>query len=752
MPLPCLVLRLLGTPSVSPADGRITAPALGGKAIALLAYLALEPGPHSREELAALLWGESPEPEARASLRQTLHAIRGAFGDVILADRSAVELASPPHCDATEFRLALAQDPGQALASDPPRFLPGFSVRHAPQFEEWVVGIRAALLRDYHHALGTLAREATAHRRWRDASEAAERWLASDPLSEEAAHLAVESLYLSGNRGGALARFAGYREALYRETGCEPGRKFRALMQRVEADHPASGQPRPSEEWDARTSSIESSLIGRDPEWEQLTGAWSAIGRGDGRIVLLQGEAGIGKSRLTEDFLRWVVAEGGTVLRGRSYDGRGGMPYEPVVDLLRGALDAPGLAGASPEWLVEVARLVPELRRRFPAIGEPARPADATDGWRLFEGIAQLLLALAGERPVVISIDDLQWCDEDTCNLLRYLIRRLERSPVLWLGALTLGEMERDAPAARLCRVLRGKAHADTIELVPLTDEQLWRMIRELGHVSTPTGGRRLAARIHRITGGNPFYAIELLKTMLAQGTLAADQTSGEWTVPASVASLTHEYPLSQSVQDLIAERVERLPAELQELLITVAVAGSGGRPEVFSHIHGISRLRAAAMADSLVDRRLVVEDGGVYRCAHPVIAHVVRSGLTASRVRELHRMLAMALELAAPSGEPSAMSGEIALHADRGGELALAYRYALAASEAAVHRYAFEEALSWLDLAAAAARGGAETATVNRRTADLLETAGWSSAPARRPVTVTREIVTEDLDLPVRG
>ena len=395
---------------------------------------------------------------------------------------------------------------------------------------------------------------------------------------------------------------------------------------------------------------------------------------------------------------------------------------------------------------------MPELRQRFPALAEPERPADSTDGWRLFEGIAQLLLALAGERPVVVSIDDLQWCDEETCNLLRYLIRRLERAPVLWLGAVTLGEVDRDAPAARLCRVLRAKSHADTIELAPLTEEQLWHMIRELGHVSTPTGARRLAARVHRITGGNPFYAIELLKTMLAQGTLAADETSGEWMVPAAGVAVSREYPLSQSVQDLIAERVDRLPAELRELLITVAVAGSGGRPEVLSHVHGISRLRAAAMADALLERRLVVEEAGVYRCAHPVIAHVVRDAITTPRRREVHRMLAIALELAAPGGDAPSAAGEIALHADRGGEQALAYRYALIASEAAVHRYAFEEALFWLDLAAGAAQGTAETDVVNRRTAALLETAGWSAAPERRPMPVTREIVSEDLDLPVRG
>lgn len=749
--MPALSIRLLGTPVVGFTDGRPAGPPLGAKALALLSYLALEPQAHSREEVAGLLWGESSESEARASLRQTLRAIRAGLGDVILADRSRVKLSEPPCCDVTELRRAFAEDPGRTLSIDPPRFLNGFSVRHAPQFEEWTETVRMALLHDYHAALGTLARAAMADRRWRDAGEAADRWLRSDPLSEEAARLGIEALYLSGNRGGALSRFAAYRETLHRETGCEPGRELSALIRRVELDRTDTDGVGHVVKWDSLPS-FESSLIGRETEWARLAGAWTAVQRGEGRIALLEGEAGVGKSRLADEFLRWVVAEGGTALRGRGYDGRAGVPYEPVAEILREALGAPGLAAASPEWLLEVARLVPELRQRFPSLDEPERPADPASGWRLFEGIAQVLLALAGERPIVISIDDLQWCDEDTCNLIRFLIRRLERAPALWLGAVTLGETVRDAPAARLCRLLRAKSHADTVAVAALTEDQLWEMIRELGHVSTPTGGRRLASRVHRITGGNPFYALELLKTMLAQGTLATDQTSGEWTVPAAARAARRELPLSQTVQDLIAERVDRLPAELRELLITLALAGLGGRPEVLSHVHGISRLRAAALADELVERRLVVEESGVYRAAHPVIAHVVRDGLTALRRREVHRMLALALELTAQVPETSAVAGEIALHADRGGEPSLAYRHALVASEAAVHRYAFEEALSWLDLAATAARGGPETDVVNRRTADLLDAAGWSSAPERSRVPVTREIVTEDLDLPVRG
>ena len=749
-----VVLALLGPPSVSFTGGGTVTPQPGAKVLALLTFLCLEPGPHTREELAGLLWGESPEVEARASLRQAIKHLRDSLGEIIRSDRSVVELVAPVGCDVRDFRQRVLQEPRLAITMDIPRFLAGFSIRHAPLFDEWLSGIRRTLLSQYQHALGALAKEAMGQWRWRDAIELADRSSASDHLCDEAVRVAIEARYLAGDRGAALARFAEYRAVLLRETGCEPSRSLLNLVQRVEADA-ASVNTRPiTDEWYARAPSFQASLIGRKDEWATLVQAWKTVERGNSRIVLIEGEAGVGKSRLAEEFLRWIVANGGTALRGHSYDVRSGIPYEPVVEVLRDALGAPGLAGTAPEWLTEAARLLPELRERFPALPTPALPGDSADGWRLFEGVSQLVLSLAAERPLVISLDDIQWCDDDSCNLLHFLIRRSKQVPVLWLGTVSLGEFERDAASARLCRAIRSKPQSSILSLPPLTEEQLWQMIREMGHVSTPTGARRFASRIFGVTAGNPFYTVELLKTMFAQGLLEVDEESGEWTAPAgAVAEPGREFPLSQTVHDVIAERVERLPEELCDILITVAVAGVGCRTEVLSHVHGVSRLNAAAVGDALVDRRLVIEEGGVYRCAHPVIARVVRDGLTASRRREVHRTLALALQRAVLPREATDAAREIARHADRGGEPGLAYRSALMASEGATERYAFAEALSWLDLAAANAREPAETAAVNRLTADVLEAAGWSEAP---PLTklggpVTRELEREDFDLPVK-
>lgn len=719
--------------------------------MALLAFLVLEPRAHTRESLAGLLWGESPEVEARASLRQALKQLREVLGEGLRADRAAVELAVPPSCDVVDFRAAAAGEPSRAAGMPAPAFLAGFSVRHAPAFEEWATTTRAALLREYHQVLGALAREAMDQRRWREAAELADRWLANEAVSEEAALLAVEARYLAGDRGAALARYGEYRAVLGREAGCEPSRALQALARRIEADRGSGEIRQVTDEWYAHPPKFEAGLVGRETEWGRLRQAWKRAAHGQGGVVLLEGEPGVGKSRLAEEFLRWTGAEGATVLRGRCHDGGAGVPYEPVVEALRSALDAPGLSGTASEWLAEVARMVPELHARFPGLADHASPA-AGEAWRVFEGVAQLLTATSAERPLVILMDDLQWCDEDGCNLLRFLIRRLEQAPVLWLGLVTLGEAERDAPAARLCRFLRARAHAEVVSLAPLTEEQLWTMVREMGHVSTPSGGRRFAARLYRISAGNPFYATELLKTMFARGLLAVDESTGEWTVSAEAAGGGCELPVSQTVQDVIAERVDRLPGDLRDVLITLAVSGGGCRPDVLSHVHGISRLHAAALGEGLVDRHLALEERGTFRCAHPVIGHLVRDGLTVPLRQEVHRSLALALGLVVPPEEVPAVAGEMARHADRGREPGLAYRYALLAAEGAMSRFAYTEALSWLDLAASSARGGEESEAVDRRTADVLEQAGWSELPQVTGRPLTREIVTEDLDLRVRG
>lgn len=753
-------LHLLGPPKVVEPPGDVAPrPGIGAsKCIALLSYLTLEPGPHTREELAALLWGDSPDSAARASLRQTLKRLRVVTGDLLRVDRATITVSETVECDVKDFLRAAERQPAQAARFDVPRFFEGFALRHAAAFDEWLAAKRQALLQRYQDALRVAARDALERSQWREAAALAERWVACNPLSDEATRVAIEAAYLSGDRGAALAQFAAYEERLARGAAVKPSASLVELAQRIGADVTgrSAARPRAREASEETPPAFEASLVGREDEWRQLAAVWRVAAAGAAQVMLIEGEAGVGKTRLAEDFLRWARLDGATVLRGRGYDAQTDIPYGPVVEALRDVLDAPGLAGTPAEWLTEATRLLPELRRRFPLLPEPPAPADPSERWRLSEGLAQVMLAVAAERPTVLFIDDLQWCDGETCALLHFLMRRFERSPVALFATLNLGELERDAPAARLYRALRAESRATVVPLASLSEDEVWRMIREMAHIDTPVGGRRLAQRAHEVTDGNPFYVIELLKTLFARGLLAADPQTGAWLAPSVPEAESYKAaPMPESVHDAIAQRVVKLPYELRDLLATIAVAGRGAGTDLISKVHAISRLRAAALGDALVERRLLVEEQGVYRCAHAVIAEVVRDALTPARRRELHRAIALALITIAGSGDIGEQAGEIARHADRGGEGAAAYRYALIASDAAAGGYAFEEALSWLDVAAAAASGAPEADEVNRRTARVLALAGWSEREAKRPSRgsgTRRGIDRRDVDLEIRA
>lgn len=745
-----VALTFCGRVGVAGDVNQPLADALSAKSLALLAYLAIETGPRSRDELAALLWGDYPDAKAKTSLRQALVHLREAIPSGIHVTRTSVELVGPVESDVVAFLRLAGESPRNAAEIKVDGFLDGLQVRRSPAFDEWADTMRATLSRKTVDVVAAVTRDALARRAWTDASRFGVRWVTVAPLSSTAAAALMEAQYMNGDRDAALDTFAQFRTRLAEEGGEFPEQSIVALAERIRATTPLAARRHATEEWYANAPSFEGSLVGRAPEWERLTRAWSKATNGRGRVTLIEGDAGVGKTRLATDFLRWVTAQGGTVLRGRAYDTRSGVPLGAMIEVLRSGIDAPGLAGTDPQWLAEVARVVPELRSRFRGLGDTA-PATNVDSWRLFEGVAQMIAALAEEAPVAICIDDLQWCDTDSCSLLHALVRKLEGTPALWCLTFSSGAVQRDSPAARIVRALHAAPHTETILLKPLSEEDVWQLLRALGRVTAPNGARRFAARIHEVTTGFPFYVIELLKTLFAQGWLTVNAATGEWIVATQDATELAAMP-APSVHEAIAERIECLPDELSAILISLAVSTSGCRAHVLSHLHGISRLRAAAECDALVERHLVIEEDGVYRCAHPVIARVVSDALGTTRRREVHRGLAVASEIAATESGVPADPGDIARHAELGGERRMAFRYGMLAAATCESRFAYDDALTWLDFASAMVGSAADTDAVNQATSRILANAGWQEAPrtggVRQPAG---GIEVGDLDLPAK-
>ncbi|HEX6644115.1 MAG TPA: AAA family ATPase [Gemmatimonadales bacterium] len=743
--MPGYVLTLFGHPRLS-AEG-LPEPRLSSKAIGLLAYLVLEPGPHSRESLAGLLWGESDDESARTSLRQAVMHLRDAIGDAIRADRTSVGLAGVLECDAVRFLAMVHAEPRKAAEFDVPRFFADVTVRGAPAFEEWLDRTRHQLVRRYQEALRVAAREAVARSRWREAMDLADRWLLADPLAEEAMGVLMESLYCQGSRGSALARYRDFKDLLRREIGSVPGEGLAELARQLEI---AAGMADADDEPPAPLR-FESDLVGREEPWGELTHALTAAATEGPQVILLEGEAGIGKTRLAEEFIRWAGAHGATVLRGQGYQSTDEAPFGSITAALRGGLGAPGLACTDPEWLAEVSRLVPELNRRFPGLQPAPTAPGGLERLRLFEGVAQLFLALAAERPTVLFLDDLQWCDGESCALVNFLLRRLDGSPIIFLATITAGELVRDLPARQLVADLSSQAHCRAIAVAPLTEDEVWRLVRQMGNIRTPTGGRRFARRLYEVSDGNPFQVIEITKMLFAEGLLAVTPVSREWVIPAEAdATSFGRVEIPRSVRDALSARVSRLPYELRDLLASIATAGRPVRTEVLSRLHGFSRLRVAALADALVERHLVDEDDGCYRPAHPIIGDYLRSALTTARRAELHRALSLALEETTRPERIKEVAGEIAWHAERGQDDERAFRFALVASENAKERLGFEEALAWLNMARRAMPN--EGAAVDERVAALAVQAGWSEIPVLAADADGTSLSDSDIDLRIAG
>jgi predicted ATPase len=275
----------------------------------------------------------------------------------------------------------------------------------------------------------------------------------------------------------------------------------------------------------------------------------------------------------------------------------------------------------------------------------PVTPISAPgEAWRLFEAVAQLLSAVASEQPVMVLLDDIHWSDADSASMVQFLVGRLPRTPILWCATVTPGMDDRASPTGRLARTLRDAPHADVFRPARLSKADVVSMLQDLAHPPATTGLQRLAHHVHEQSAGNPGYVTEMVRALLASGALALTSDGGA-RPPAIERSSAKPPPVAADLAAIrapILQRIERLPDDARAVLVTIAIADSARcDPDVLSQAHGMSRLRAAALSEDLLERGLIVEGDHTYRCAHPVIAQMVRDGVSASWRRAVQRALA---------------------------------------------------------------------------------------------------------------
>jgi DNA-binding SARP family transcriptional activator len=665
------------------------------KARALLAYLALTPGQaHPRDKLAALLWGDSSDERARHSLRQALvnirDGLRHAAPKALIEDSDSVALnPEVSDVDADTFRRLATIGTATALEGAARLYrgdlLEGLDVGES-SFEDWLLTERERL----REVALEVSAKLLAHHSEAGAVDAAidagVRLLGLDP-AQEPVHRSLMRLYVrKGRRGAALRQYQMCVSALERELGVEPEADTKQLYQDVlrsrsvvhRAPSTRAGtaptpvnrpmQPRAGE-----------TLIGRGAELDQLREALGATENGQGRVVVVLGEAGIGKSSVLQSLVAEAGERGVRVLLGRSYESEQVLPFGPWLDAFRSGgvgHDAAPLERLSPVWRAELAALLPEVE------SEPVPPSQ--DRARLFESVAQLVAALSTRGALMVALEDLHWADEMSLHLLSFLGRRAQVWPVLFVVTAREEEIP-DRPSLRVAlEELQRESHVSPLTLSPLSRESIASLVRSLVRVRHDAAvAARLEENVWRVSEGNPFVAAEIVRALR------------DGTMPEMSAAL----PLPQRVRQVTAGRLERLSDRGRRLTAVAAVIGREFEFALLQRAAGLNEPDAADGVEELVRRRVLRGVGERFDFVHDRIREVAGGEVLPPRRRLLHAAIGGALEaLYAENLEPHYAA--LATHCREGETWDKAAVYCRHAGVQAGARSALVEARTWLEQA----------------------------------------------------
>lgn len=450
-------------------------------------------------------------------------------------------------------------------------------------------------------------------------------------------------------------------------------------------------------------------FTGRAAEYETLTVALAGARNGHGSVVLLAGEPGIGKTRLTEEFSERAAASA-LVIRGNCYEGEVAAPLGPWTEAMRALVDATP-PGDLPELLgsgaADVAAMLPEIRDVIPNLHPPPRLDPESERARLFESIGSALRAAASERPLVIFLDDIHWSDRLSLALLEQFARGIADCGVVIIGTYRDVEVDRVHPLAQTLAALRRLEHYQRLAIGGFSVDAVYDLLHTIEPSAEAEPAKRALARaLHDESSGNPFFIREVLNHLAETGRLA--HVDGVWT---GMVTSVEELGIPEGVREIIGRRLSRL-GDVCNRMLQRASAMTGGF--TWDELCAICDDTEDALLDALdeaMGSQIIVERGRMaYDFTHALIRSTLYDELSSPRRALLHRRIAEALETLYAS-DLDAHLGDLAEHymASTGGAAEKAIEYGMRAgdrakslaawSEAAEH---YQRALDAMSLAAA--------------------------------------------------
>ncbi len=466
-------------------------------------------------------------------------------------------------------------------------------------------------------------------------------------------------------------------------------------------------------------------LVGRRAELEQLRAAWNQASRGQAHFVCITGDAGIGKTRLAEELLAEVHGQGHIAARTRAYALEGRLAYAPLADWLRSPALADGVSALDAVWRSELARLLPELLSEDTNL---APPQPLTERWQrknLYEALVRAFSSSRG-RPLLLVLDDLQWCDFETLEWLQYLLGAAPHLIFLIVGTVRDAELEADHPLHKLWRDLARDGQLTLMPLAPLSETETARLGAAVARHELDSN---VAAQLFHESAGNPLFAIESVRSR-------PELQNGIAAVPSKQPTVA----LPPRVYAVIQHRLAQLTPKAHAVAELGAVIGRAFTLKLLAQASGRDEATAAQGADELLQRRLLREQDNIhydFDFGHDRIRDVAYAEIAPNRRRVLHGHVAQALETI-HADHLDAVAGELGEHYRQAGSLEKALACFRQAAGVARRLYAHSEVTRYLEKAIEVTRMAPDNPAFRAAEIDLWQELGfarivihdWASKP----------------------
>ena len=652
-----LECRLLGVPVLRLNNAELDV--RYRKVIALIAFLALEGGT-SRAKLAGLLWSEVTDDAARRNLRRELHRLKNdlpALNERLEVSENSLQLRMPFQCDVLLFEQAIsAGHVEQALEFYHGSLLQGLELEGAGEFHEWLDQKRERLERLQRRAMLECAELLETRGDWHKALEIHHGLLELDPFQERT-HRDVMRLYsLLGEREAALLQFEKCQTMLETELGLEPLPETALLAESIRSltvlKPFVSAKPVVFENRVA--------LVGREQELQHLHETQFPV-------TLLEGEAGVGKTRLAEE---WLFKLEQPSLQVQFSQAASQLPLQAIAQSLRLKLEIPEMKAKleqlDPIWRQELARVLPEFAFQASEVTPVQSAADQRT--RFLEGVEQTLrFFLAGG---CLFLDDLPWADDLSLEVLSRLMRE---NPPRVLATARSGDLEINTQAAQFVTELEWAAKLERIKLEALEFDAFADLVREVAKQDAP----RFAARLHEVTGGNPLFALESLRYLLERN----EVLEGNVVLPPNLRAAT-------------LERLKRLGYATQRLLETASLTERGFSLGEIAPATALNEWESLEGLERAVGAQVLNKLEVGYAFSHDLIRQTLEQSLSAERRSLIHNQLATTLEARGAS------AARIAHHLEGADKQHEAVTWRVQAAKEARRVYAFDQAITQYALA----------------------------------------------------